>query len=243
MQADVVSHEDWLGGQSGTVYKCVLDKASAAGIPFALGGGLALSVYTGTMRASKDMDLYVLPEHREQVIGILGSCGLEDYHSVKEYVRHWIYRGYREDSIVDVIWAMANHRAEVDARWITAGPRVRILGKQVRVIPPEELIWSKLYVLQRDRCDWPDILNLLNATAATLDWDHLLTRAAEDGALIKAVLSIFSWICPSRARAIPRRIWDSLGLSPVFSDTGRGDRPSPKDLLDTRPWFFEACHA
>ena len=29
------------------------------------------------------------------------------------------------------------------------------------MLPPEELIWAKLYVLQRDRSDWPDILNLL----------------------------------------------------------------------------------
>jgi hypothetical protein len=138
---------------------------------------------------------------------------------------------------------MANHRAEVDERWVAAGPEIRMFGHRIRVVPAEELIWSKLYVLQRDRCDWPDIVNLMNATAGTLDWDHLLERAAEDGPLIKAVLSVFSWVCPVRAMTIPGRIWDKLGLAPAFSEVPLGDRPSPKDLLDTRPWLVEACPA
>ena len=201
-----------------------------------------MSVYTEKFRQSKDIDLYVLPGDRDKVIRILDGCGLEDYYSVKEYVRHWIYRGYSGDAIVDVIWAMANHRAEVDERWVTAGTTIRMFGHELAVIPVEELIWSKLYVLQRDRCDWPDIVNLMNAAAATLDWDHLLERAAEDGPLIKGVLSVFSWVCPGRAMAVPRRIWDKLGLAPVFERQPE-DRPSPKDLLDTRPWLFEACPA
>lgn len=225
------------------VYRCVLDRISAADIPFALGGGLALSVYTHKCRVSKDIDIYVLPQHRETAIEILGECGLEDYYSVKEYVRHWIYRGHKAGAIVDVIWAMANQRAQVDDRWLTGGPAVEMLGQTVRIVPAEELIWSKLYVLQHDRCDWPDILNLLNACAAALDWDHLLERAAEDGPLVKGVISVFSWVCPTRAMSIPERIWDKLGLAPVVAGCQPSDRPSPQDLLDTRPWLLDSCPA
>jgi hypothetical protein len=242
MQAELVNWENSLPEEHWSAYKCVLAKVCNARIPFALGGGLALSVYTQKFRQSKDVDLYVLPQDRDKVIEIVGSCGLKDYYDVKEYVRHWIYRAHSDDAIVDVIWAMANHRAEVDDWWVTAGPKIRMFGHDIRVVPVEELIWSKLYVLQRDRCDWPDIVNLMNAIAGTLDWDHLLERTGEDSPLLKAVISVFSWVCPARAMSIPRRIWDQLGLAPDF-ECHLEDRPSPKDLLDTRPWLFDACAA
>src|SRR5688500_3204639 len=125
MEADEVTWENLIPADHWAVYKCVLDQVCTADIPFALGGGLALGVYTQKFRRSKDIDLYVLPKHREQVIQMMSRCGLKDYFEVKEYVRHWTYRGYKGDAIVDVIWAMANHRAEVDDRWLM-GPTVKM---------------------------------------------------------------------------------------------------------------------
>jgi hypothetical protein len=218
-------------------FQCVLERARGRQIAFALGGGLAQGVYTGRLRSSKDLDIYVTPAQREAMIAVLTDCGLEDYFEVKEYVRDWIYRGHRDGNIVDVIWSMANHRAEVDERWITAGPTIELLGEQVRVIPVEELIWSKLYVLQRDRCDWPDIFNVIYCSASTLDWQHLLNRVAEDKPLVKGLLSIFCWVCPARATAIPRQVWDMLGLPLPRVEADPSGRPSRKDLLDTRPWL------
>lgn len=222
------------------VYKCVLDRVCAANIPFALGGGLALGVYTEKFRRSKDIDLYILPEHREPIIGMMTECGLDDYFHVKEYVRDWIYRGHIDDVIVDAIWAMANKRAVVDKRWLTGGPKVQMFGQEFRVIPPEELMWSKLYVLQKDRCDWPDIMNLMYAAGPTLDWPHLLERVAEDVPLVKGVLSVFSWVSPERAALIPASVWETLELSVPGRERERDPegRPSRKDLLDTRPWLF-----
>ena len=220
------------------VYKCVLDRVAADGIPYALGGGLALGFYTRKFRRSKDLDIYILPEHRDHVVAAMSDCGLDDYYSVKEYVRHWIYRGYRDDAIVDAIWAMANQRTVVDETWVTTGPMVQMFQQEFRVVPPEELLWSKLYVLQRDRCDWPDIMNLVYAAGPTLDWNHLISRVAEDRPLLKGVLSVFSWVSPQRAAKIPEQIWEKLDLAMPKPEHDPEGRPSRKDLLDTRPWLF-----
>jgi hypothetical protein len=232
-----ITWENLIPPQHWTVYKYVLDRLRDATVPFALGGGLALGVYTGKLRRSKDLDIYILPEHRNALIGIMSDCGLMDYYEKVPYDRTWIYRGHYNEAIVDAIWAMANKRAQVDSAWLERGPTVKMFDQQFRVIPPEELIWSKLYVLQRDRCDWPDILNLIYATGPTLNWDHLLMRVGEDRPLIKGVLSVFSWLSPARAGQIPQRVWRSLGLPAPKHDptTGHLDR---KDLLDTRPWLF-----
>lgn len=247
-QYRVIVHDiDWeslIAPEHWKSYKCVLDRATREKVPFALGGGLAVGIYTGVGRYTKDLDLYILPEHREWAIEMMGQCGLEDYFDVRSYNREWIYRAFAGDVIVDSIWAMANRRAEVDEGWLTRGPVIRMFGQEFRAIPPEELIWSKLYVLQRDRCDWPDILNLICATGPNLDWNHLISRVAEDLPLVKGLVSVFSWISPERARQLPVWVWNSLALEPppptVRDPDGRPPRP---DLLDTRPWFCETMAA
>ena len=122
------------------------------------GAVLHLGTTRSTSGRSKDLDIYVRPEDRNAVIDVANRCGMNDYYDISAYDRGWIYRAYLDGVIVDTIWAMANKRTQVDKVWLN-GPQILLCGQAVTVIPPEELIWSKLYVLQRDRCDWPDIIN------------------------------------------------------------------------------------
>lgn len=225
------------------IYRCALDKLAQEQVPFALGGGLALGIYTGKGRHTKDLDLYILPEDRPRVVTFLSECGLADYYDIKSYVRDWIYRAHSGDVIVDAIWSMANKRADVDWGWLDGGPKIQMLDRKFNVIPPEELIWSKLYVLQRDRCDWPDVMNLLCATGALLDWHHLFRRVESDLPLLKGVVSVFAWVSPERAQELPGWLWEELGLvAPAAIPEPEGPLPRA-DLLDTRPWFCEAIAA
>jgi hypothetical protein len=219
------------------IYKCVMGKARESGIPFAIGGGMAVASYTIHRQSTKDIDLYVQPHDRDRMIELVHECGLKDYYEVQPYDRKWIYRSYSgDDAIVDVMWAMPNQRAQVDAEWLRRARELEVFGETVRILPPEELIWAKLYVLQRDRCDWPDIINLIHATADELDWDHLVRRVGDDAPLLGAVLTVFRWLCPERAGHLPGRIWHRLAESVKKNGT-----PIPRhDLLDTRPWFVPA---
>ena len=234
-----IAWESLIEPQHWATYQCVLDRATRDRIPFALGGGLAVGVYTGKGRHTKDLDLYILPEHRSWAVDVMTECGLRDLHDEKPYDRNWIYRGNSSEVIVDAIWAMANKRAQVDRGWLERGPMIRMFDQEFRVIPPEELIWSKLYVMQRDRCDWPDILNLISATGPKLDWAYLMGRVAEDLPLIKGLLSVFSWVSPERALDFPAWLWKQLDLTPPEIPHDPEGRPRRPDLLDTRPWFRE----
>jgi hypothetical protein len=217
------------------IYRQVIARAQKEGIPFALGGAFAVATYTGYWRNTKDLDLYVLPEYRERMISILTSAGLADYYDTLPYDRWWIYRGKRGDTIVDVIWAMANHRAQIDELWMS-GPEVELQEFRVRVLPAEAMLWDKLYIMQRERCDWPDVLNLLYSAGDRIDWEYLLGRIGEDRALLAGALSVFRWISPGRARALPGWLWGRLGVEAP-------DSSAPEivqrrvGLLDRRPWF------
>jgi hypothetical protein len=220
-----------------SVYRRVIQEARAAGIRFAIGGAFATAVYTGELRNTKDFDFYVLPEDREAMIGAISRAGLRDHYDRLPYDRSWIYRASQGDVIVDTIWAMANQRTQVDTRWLSHGPMVTIRGQRLRVIPIEELIWTKLYVLQRERSDWGDVLKLIDARAESVEWDHLRSRLAEDTPLLTGALAVLSWLAPDRARDIPDSTWDWIGLRPPEPAHDPDLTQARADLLDSRPWF------
>jgi hypothetical protein len=231
---DRVPQPEW------SVYQRVMREARAGRIRFAFGGAFATAVYTGELRNTKDFDFYVMPEDRDQMRAAIERAGLQDYFDRLPYDRSWIYRGSTGDVIVDAIWAMANQRAQVDARWMTHGPEVVIRGERLRAIPIEELIWAKLYIIQRTRCDWVDVLNLIDARADRIEWEHLLARLETDASLLAGALSVFGWLAPDRARDIPQSIRDRLGLRlpSTFGDPDMTRRRA--NLLDSRPWFHSS---
>jgi len=192
--------------------------------------------YAGQWRNTKDLDLYVLARDREAMIEILGSLGLRDYYEKQPYDRAWIYRGYQDDTIIDLIWAMANQRAQVDETWLE-GPQVEVDHESFHLLAPEEALWSKLYVMQRDRCDWPDAVNLLYGVGPEIDFRRLLQNLAGDVPLFAGLMSMFGWLCPERARELPEWLWRELGLTPPATDRNPQQVRDRARLLDSRPWF------
>ncbi|AIE84036.1 nucleotidyltransferase [Fimbriimonas ginsengisoli] len=228
----LVSDEEW------ELYRPVLDAADARGVRYALGGGLAFSEHSSRARNTKDIDLYILPADKDLAIEAVLSAGFHDLFDEKPYDRSWIYRGTRDGVIVDLIWSSPNHRMDVDESWLESGPAIQLRDRVIRLLPAEELIWAKLYIVQRDRCDWPDLLNILNAEGEHLDWRRLLAEVGErDAPLLGGLLSTFRWLCPETAQAFPKWVWCHLGLIPPD-----GGPPSPvgeerEKILDSRDWF------
>ncbi|MCU0951214.1 MAG: nucleotidyltransferase family protein [Burkholderiaceae bacterium] len=232
---EVFGDDDW------AMYRHALARVRALGVPFAVGGGLAAAMYTGLWRPSKDLDLYVLPQDAPEVTRALLAAGLSDLHETRPYDRRWIFRAVRDEAIVDVIWAMANGAGTVERRWLTGGTRATLgEGDGAEALPllaPEEMLWSKLHVVQRDRCDWPDLLNLVYTTGPHLHWARLLHLAAGDERLLGSLLMLFSWIAPRRAQALPDWLWPRLGLQPPSAPAALDRDDERVRLLDTRPWF------
>ncbi len=222
--------EEW------SLYKRLLHEAAARKLPFAVGGGLAAMTYAGQWRNTKDLDLYIMSRHRDQMIALLVTLGFEDYYEKQPYDRKWIYRGCKDGNIVDLIWAMANQRAVVDETWFE-GPAVEADGERFRLLAPEESLWSKLYVLQRDRCDWPDALNLLYGVGPEMNWPRLLRNLGSDAPLVGALLFAFGWLCPERAQQLPTWLWGQFGLAPPEPNDGPEIVRKRAFLLDSRPWF------
>jgi hypothetical protein len=206
-----------------------------SGAPFLLGGGFALATFTGRWRDTKDIDFYVRKKDRARAILALANEGFSDYYKNRPYDRRWIYRSVREGVIVDTIWAMANQRAQVDDDWFQFADTALIRGEELKVVPMEEFLWCKLYIMQRDHCDWTDIFNLVYAHGRNIDWERLIERLGEDVALLEGMLTVYRWLCPKRASQLPKGLWRWLEAEKA--------KPKPRShrsrikLLDSRAWF------
>ncbi len=229
--AEAISAKEW------QTYKKGVEALRRAEVPFLLGGGFALAAFTGRWRDTKDIDFYVRPPERERVVTALTKAGFRDYFEQLPYDRNWIYRGVRGKVIVDTIWSMANQRAQVDDLWFERAGSVWIRGQRLCVVPPEEFMWCKLYILQRDHCDWTDILNLLYAIGSKLNWAHLLARLGEDTALLKALLTLYGFLCPGASRELPGYLWRRLEMKPPRRTAGPRLLEQRIRWLDSRAWF------
>jgi hypothetical protein len=111
-----------------------------------------------------------------------------------------------------------------------------VRGMELKMLPPEELIWAKLYVLQRDRCDWGDLLNILFMRGERLNWSHLLGRVNEDRRMVAALVEIFAWMCPGRAAKFPAGLWEELAIQRPVAEAAEVEREHVR-ALDSRDWF------
>lgn len=207
-------------------------------IPYLVGGGFAFSRYSGLRRNTKDMDVVLTQAHFLPAVEVLREAGLRDYYEVETYDRSWIYRGYTDlhgaRVIVDVIHRFPNRVGVVEESWIGRGVPGRFAGEPVRWVSPEDLIWMKLFVLQRERCDWPDLFNIIRGLAGALEWDYLLERAGEHWRLLDAVVEIYDWLCPAERDFIPSSVRLEFDRRRQVPESPRGSRAT---LLDSRPWL------
>jgi hypothetical protein len=213
-----------------------MDSLRQAGIPFMIGGGFALATFVGRWRDTKDIDLYIHPADRDAAVTAITQSGFDDYYSRRPYDRKWIYRSVRENVIADLIWAMANQRAQVDQLWFERAGSLTVRNQKLLVLPPEEFLWCKLYIMQRDHCDWTDVFNLIYAIGPQIDWGHVIDRLDDDLQLLRGLLMAYSWLCPKEVLRLPAALWKRLSLLPP-----RKQKCAPLHdrirLLDSRQWF------
>lgn len=228
--SSLVPEEQW------AVYAPVLRGARERGLRFAVGGGLAFSLYSRHPRNTKDMDIFIVEDDHQEFLRLMKEAGFTEYTAVP-YDPTWSYRGQRQGYIMDLLWRMLNDRAPFDEIWTARGWDLEIRGVPVKLLPPEELIWTKIYILGRERCDWPDILEIVQARGTTLDWAHLLERLGPDAPLLGAVLSLFRWLCPGRAADLPVWLWPAVGLATENPLGAPPVVPERAALLNGHDWF------
>jgi hypothetical protein len=181
-------------------YRHCLDVLAAGGIPFLVGGAYALAHQTGVRRFTKDIDIFILPADCARALAALAAAGYET--EVTDPV--WLAKARSGDDFVDVVFSSGNGVARVDAGWLEHGEEAEVLGAHVKLCPPEETIWSKAFIMERERYDGADVAHLLHACGRRLDWRRLLARFDRDWPVLLSHLVLFDYVYPDERAAVPR---------------------------------------
>jgi hypothetical protein len=198
--------QDVLDPASREFYSQVLTILNDAGIPFLIGGAFALGHYTGIIRRTKDLDIFVHPQDVDRTLAAFAAQG----YQTELTAPHWLAKAFYKDDFVDVIFSSGNGVARVDEEWFQHASAGKILGKTVQVCPVEEILWSKVFILARERCDAADVAHLLRACAAELDWPRLLRRFDAHWRVLLSQLILFGFIYPAERAQIPAQVMQEL---------------------------------
>lgn len=182
-------------------YRRVLAELNAAGVEFLVGGGHALERYLGIGRSVHDLDLFM---RERDVVAALGRIEDRLGYRTEMTFPHWLAKIMRDDQDhIDVIFNSGNAVCAVDDGWFRHAVPSTVMGEAVSLCPAEETIWSKAFVMERERYDGADIAHLLHARAETLDWGRLARRFGPHWRVLLSHLILFGFTYPSERRRIP----------------------------------------
>jgi predicted nucleotidyltransferase len=213
-----------------------------ANVPFLIGGAYVVEVYAGVSRRTKDFDLYVRPHDVRAAMDALAGAG----YKTEMTFPHWLAKAARGRDCVDLIFRAGNGLCEVDDSWFERAHDDELLGLQVKLCAPEEMIWMKAYIMERERFDGADIAHILRRCAAEIDWPHLVQRFGPDWRVLLSHLILFGYIYPSERARIPVAVMDDLirrlrneAIPPGLGRVCRGTLLSRKQyLVDIQEWGF-----
>ncbi len=188
------------------VYLEALAALRQGGVEFLIGGAHALAPYTGIVRDTKDLDVFLRKEDCESALAVLGEAGF----ATELTFPHWLGKAYAGDRFIDLIFGAGNGVAMVDDLWFTHAAPGRVLGVPVRLCPPEEMIWSKAFIMERERYDGADVAHLMLACGGELDWRRLLWRFGGRWRVLLSHLVLFGFIYPGERAVIPDAVMAHL---------------------------------
>jgi hypothetical protein len=202
----VLHSTDHLEPETQQFYCQALSALAEAGVPFLVGGAYAFERYVGIARHTKDFDLFVRPADARRTLKLLADRGFES----DLVFPHWLGKAFCGDDFVDVIFCSGNGVCPVDDSWFEHGVDDEVLGVPVKLVPPEEMIWQKGMIMERERFDGADVAHLLRAQAERLDWPRLLERYGDHWRVLYCHLVLFGFIYPSDRTRVPAAVMDEL---------------------------------
>lgn len=187
-------------------YQDVLKVLNRSSLPYLIGGAYALNHYTGINRHTRDFDIFINRADYDRISRALSSQG---YLTELTYP-HWLGKVYFNGDCIDLIFSSGNGIAEVDEIWFNHAVSVEVFGIQTQLCPPEETIWSKAFIMERERFDGADVAHLLLAVGQRLDWQRLLGRFEPHWRLLLSHLVLFGLIYPAHRDLVPSWVMDEL---------------------------------
>jgi hypothetical protein len=187
-------------------YRHALKVMEDAGVPALVGGAYAFARYTGIERHTKDFDVFICRRDFQNAVRAFRNAG----YDAELTFPHWLGKAYHGDDFVDLIFSAGNGVAAVDDTWFQNAVSEKVFGIDVKLIPPEEMIWSKGLIMERERFDGADVMHVMRALGPKLDWRRLIDRYGRYWRALYSHIVMFGFVYPSDRSNIPAWVMDEL---------------------------------
>ncbi len=203
-------------------YREAMEVLNRAEVPFLVGGAFAFIHQAGIDKSTKDLDLFARPLDVQR---LLEACAAAGYQTELVF-SHWLAKIRSPEGFIDVIFGSGNGVATVDDGWFEHATTETVLGVPVRIAPPEETIWSKAFVMERERFDGADVVHLILAHGERLDWQRLLARFGPHWRVLLSHLVMYGFIFPSERSRVPGWVMQDL-VKRIDGELSEPDAPEP----------------
>lgn len=212
-------------------------------LPFMIGGTYAFREYTGIFRKTKDLDIFTKTSDYPKMLVAL------EKHGFKTEVTdaRWLAKVKNKSHVIDIIFGSASGLALVDDTWLSFARTFAVFGIKVKLLAPEEVIWTKCYVQDRSRYEGSDIYHIILRQKGKLDWQRILMRMEAHWEILLAHLINFRFVYPSEVKIIPKWLMEELlsrinrqfSLSTPKDKVCRGPILSRRHYeVDVKEWGF-----
>jgi len=224
-------------------YSEVLQLMAKSEIPFLLSGTYALASYTGIDRPTKDVDVFAKAGDALKMLSFFKSHGFD----VEVVDERWLARITRGNLFVDIVYNMPTVTTHVTDEWFERAPNTELFGATVKLVPPTQFIWSKIFVADHHRYDAADVAHVILKCHDQVDWEKLLSHMELYWEVLLIALLNFRFIYPSEREIVPKWLMDELlerlrdqeTVKPPGKKVCRGRIFSPRDYaVDVEQWGF-----
>jgi hypothetical protein len=187
-------------------YREAMEVLNRASVPFLVGGAFAFIHQAGIDKSTKDLDIFARPQDVQRLLEACASAGYE----TELVFSHWLAKIRSPEGFIDVIFNSGNGVAAVDDGWFEHATDGEVLSVPVKIAPAEETVWSKAFVMERERYDGADVAHLILAHAERMDWERLIARFGPHWRVLLAHLVLYGFIFPSERSRVPPRVMNDL---------------------------------
>src|ERR1051326_5291854 len=134
-------------------YRSALKILRNARVPFLVGGAYALCHYSNITRHTKDFNVFLRKTDVSRALSAFAAAG----YRAEMVFSHWLAKAYHAEDFVDIIFSSGNGICPVDDLWFHHADSRLVFGVPVQLMPVEEMIWQKAFIMERERFDGADV--------------------------------------------------------------------------------------
>jgi predicted nucleotidyltransferase len=153
-----------------------------AGIPFMLGGGIAVWARGGA-RTEHDVDFLLKPEDAERAQDALVAAGMRPERPPEG----WLLKAWDGDVLVDLIYQPIE--GPVSQEQLDSGDELNVMAMTMKVARLEDVMASKLLALKEQEPDFGQVIELARSCREQIDWDEV-RRRTESSPMAKAFFTL-----------------------------------------------------